>query len=178
MYARFIDEFTVIAAPAEYWGERGFRNDPAALAANGFLPVRHTPREPHKRPRYEVANGEITVGYVEYAGTALAAYRRKLIDRLQAVFKAHEQAYLNSSDVTMASVLAISGKPKGAAVTAWVTGLWAAYFVEKEKIEAATGSAGFAAVDFNAARLGEPPHSMKELSLEAAELYAEAANKY
>lgn len=86
MYARFINEFTIIAAPLEYWGKRDF-----SLAANGFLPVRQAMIEPHKRSCYEVVNGEIITSNIEYTGDALAAYRRKLKDRLQTAYKAHEE---------------------------------------------------------------------------------------
>lgn len=96
-----------------------------------------------------------------------------MIDRLQSVFKAYEQHYLNSSDITMASTLAVMRKPKGTAVTIWLSNFWQAYFAEKTKIETAECAADFSAVEFRADMLGEPPHTMRELSEESAELYAE-----
>ena len=127
----------------------------------------------HMRPRYELADGVILKNYVEYSGNELIAYREKMIERLQNVFKQYEQKYLNSSDITMASTLAVMRKPKGTAVTVWLSLFWQAYFAEKTKIETAEYAADFAAVQFRPDLQGVPPHTMRELSAESAELYAE-----
>ena len=173
MYARFIDEFTVIPAPAEYWGIRNFNKNPEIMKQHGFLPMESAPQKKHMRPHYELADGIIRKTYVEYAGDALIDYRKKMIERLQTVFKQYEQKYLNSSDITMASTLAVMRKTKGTAVTVWLSNFWQAYFAEKTKIETAECAADFSAVEFRADMLGEPPHTMRELSEESAELYAE-----
>lgn len=173
MYARFIDEFTVIPAPDTYWGIRDFNKKPEIMKQHGFLPVISESLKQHMRPRYEVVNGEIQKTYVEYSGDALTAYREKMISRLQGAFKQYEQRFLNSSDITMASTLAVMRKPKGMAVTIWLSLFWQAYFTEKTKIETASCSADFAQVVIQPDLQGEPPHTMRELSEESAELYAE-----
>jgi hypothetical protein len=143
------------------------------MKQHGFLPMESAPQKKHMRPHYELADGIIRKTYVEYAGDALIDYRKKMIERLQTVFKQYEQKYLNSSDITMASTLAVMRKPKGMAVTIWLSHYWQAYFVEKAKIETASCAADFSQVSFQPDQLGEPPHSMRELSEESAELYAE-----
>lgn len=173
MYARFIDEFTVIPAPDTYWGIRDFKKKADLMKARGFLPVISDGIQNHMRPHYALENGTIRKTYVEYTGDALVAYREKMVSRLQNAFKQYEQHFLNSSDITMASTLAIMRKPKGMAVTIWLSLFWQAYFVEKAKIEAASCSADFAQVVIQPDLQGEPPHTMRELSEESAELYAE-----
>ena len=173
MYVRFIDEFNVIPAPETYWNIQNFNKKPEIMKQHGFLPLVSDPLQSHMRPHYEIAGDEIHKSYVEYSGDALTAYREKMIDRLQNVFKAYEQRYLNSSDITMASTLAVMRKPKGMAVTIWLSHYWQAYFVEKAKIESAGCAADFENVQFHPEMQGEPPHSMRELSEESAELYAE-----
>lgn len=173
MYARFIDEFTIIPAPETYWSIRDFNKKTELMAQHGFLPVESEELKQHMRPRYELADGVIRKNYVEYSGNELIAYREKMIERLQNVFKQYEQKYLNSSDITMASTLAVMRKPKGTAVTVWLSLFWQAYFAEKTKIETAECAADFAAVQFRPDLQGVPPHTMRELSEESAELYAE-----
>ena len=173
MYARFIDEFTVVPAPDAYWNIRDFNKKTEIMKQHGFLPVVSEKLKQHMRPRYEMEGETIRKTYVEYTGDALAQYREKMISRLQLVFKEYEQHYLNSSDITMASTLAIMRKPKGMAVTIWLSLYWQAYFVEKAKLEKASCAADFDAVLFQPDLQGEPPHTMRELSEESAELYAE-----
>lgn len=173
MYARFIDEFTAIPAPETYWGIKDFNKKAEVMAQYGFVPIKSAEPQKHMRSHYELVDGVILKTYVEYSGNALIAYREKMIGSLQAAFKRYEQKFLNSSDITMASTLAVMRKPKGTAVTIWLSNFWQAYFVEKAKIEEAVCAADFAEVQFRPDLLGEPPHTMRELSEESAELYAE-----
>ena len=94
MYARFIDEFTIIPAPETYWNIRDFNKKTELMAQHGFLPVESEELKPHMRPHYELADGVIHKNYVEYSGDALIAYREKMIERLQTVFKQYEQKFL------------------------------------------------------------------------------------
>lgn len=173
MYARFIDEYTVIPAPEVYWGIRDFNKKAEIMAQHGFLPMKSAEQKKHMRSHYTLADGIIRKTYVEYTGDALIAYREKMIEKLQMAFKQYEQKFLNSSDITMASTLAVMRKPKGTAVTIWLSNFWQAYFAEKTKIETAENAADFSAVNFRPDMLGVPPHTMRELSEESAELYAE-----
>lgn len=173
MHARYIDEFTVIPAPETYWGIRNFNKKQDLMIQHGFLPVESDSLKSHMRPHYEIAGSVIRKTYVEYTGDALTAYREKMISRLQDTFKMYEQRFLNSSDITMASTLAVMRKPKGMAVTIWLSHYWQAYFIEKAKIESASCAADFEKVQFRPELQGEPPHTMRELSEESADLYAE-----
>ena len=173
MYARFIDEFNVIPAPETYGNIRNFNEKTELMQQHGFLPVISDPLQSHMRPHYCIERDHIRKSYVEYSGEALELYREKMISRLQLVYKEYEQRYLNSSDITMASTLAIMRKPKGMAVTIWLSHYWQGYFAEKAKLESASSAADFGTVQFRPDQHGEPPHSMRELSEESAELYAE-----
>ena len=71
MYARFIDEFTVIPAPDAYWNIRDFNKRSEIMKQHGFLPVISDPLQSHMRPHYCIERDLIRKSYVEYSGEAL-----------------------------------------------------------------------------------------------------------
>lgn len=83
-------------------------------------------------------------------------------------YKAHQTKYVDAEDLTLAVVCANGGSQKGAAVQAWVMGLWARYYTVKDAVAAAETAEVLAAIDLTAEAVGVPPYTIRELNEEAA----------
>lgn len=115
-----------------------------------------------------VVNGKI----VSPPEKPLSELREEAKEQLWSNYKTHQQKYVDGEDLTLATLCAMHGSTKGAAVQAWVMNLWREYYQVKDALEAAADAESLRALNLAPATSNVPPYTIRELNEEAAAFVA------